>query len=141
MDGREREREVRGGGGARLSHFTVWSAAGGGPTAPDFHLWEMIDQHAMLAADHSLPDPLAAKPAREDLCTNTVPACSWPFRLQGSPPLSGCAEGPLKKTALLVCSLCVLRPFQGIATAARLLPRQVCKFGGGGGGGGWCIVR
>uniref|UniRef100_A0A7S0IWP0 glutathione transferase n=2 Tax=Calcidiscus leptoporus TaxID=127549 RepID=A0A7S0IWP0_9EUKA len=37
-------------------------SAGAAPTAGDFHLWEMLDQHVMMAAALSLPSPLESFP-------------------------------------------------------------------------------
>lgn len=37
--------------------------AGGRPTAGDFHVWEMLDQHELMAANASLPSPLSEFPA------------------------------------------------------------------------------
>lgn len=35
---------------------------GESPTAPDFHIWEMLDQHEALAADFGKESPLASRP-------------------------------------------------------------------------------
>jgi hypothetical protein len=34
----------------------------GRPTAPDFHVFEMVDQHRAMATYHGLADPLASLP-------------------------------------------------------------------------------
>lgn len=51
-------------------HYTKFAAflgdkpytVGDQPTAGDFHLWEMLDQHEMMAAEMKLASPLAAFP-------------------------------------------------------------------------------
>jgi len=58
---------------------------GGSPTAPDFHLWEMLDQHSALAADLGEPDPLEACPALQ----------AFAARFRALPELAGYFAGPL----------------------------------------------
>ena len=59
--------------------------AGPSPTAADFHLWEMLDQHEMLAAAVGRPSPLAGFPLLSGLHS----------ALRAVPQLQGYFNGPL----------------------------------------------
>lgn len=59
--------------------------AGGSPTAPDFHLWEMLDQHTLFATDYEMADPLADCPC----------LTSFAARFSALPQLAGYFSGPL----------------------------------------------
>ena len=60
---------------------------GDSPTAPDFHLFEMLDQHTAFAADHHQVDPIAACP-----CLSAFSA-----RFRALPQLAAYFTGPLSK--------------------------------------------
>jgi hypothetical protein len=61
---------------------------GSSPTAPDFHCFEMLSEHTTFAADHGLPDPLAA----DCPCLTAFAA-----RFAALPQLAGYFAGPLSK--------------------------------------------
>ena len=42
--------------------YPVLLLAGSRPTAGDFHIWEMLDQHELMASSAGLPSPLEAHP-------------------------------------------------------------------------------
>lgn len=60
---------------------------GTAPTAPDFHLFEMLDQHTIFAADHAQDDPIDACP-----CLTAFAA-----RFAALPQLAGYFAGSLAK--------------------------------------------
>ena len=60
---------------------------GNSPTAPDFHLFEMLDQHTIFAADYHQDDPIATCP-----CLTAFAA-----RFRALPQLTGYFNGPLSK--------------------------------------------
>lgn len=60
---------------------------GDSPTAPDFHLFEMLDQHTTFAADHHQDDPIVKCP-----CLSAFSA-----RFRALPQLAKYFAGPLSK--------------------------------------------
>ena len=66
-------------------HTGTLFTAGETLTAGDFHLWEMLDQHEMLAADYGLPSPLAAYPKLAAMYA----------AVRAEPKLQGYFAGPL----------------------------------------------
>lgn len=60
---------------------------GNSATAPDFHLFEMLDQHTAFAADHHQDDPIATCPCLSAFAT----------RFAALPQLARYFAGPLSK--------------------------------------------
>lgn len=58
---------------------------GHSPTAPDFHLFEMLDQHTAFAADYRQNDPIATCPRLS----------AFAARFRALPQLAGYFAGPL----------------------------------------------
>jgi hypothetical protein len=58
---------------------------GNSPTAPDFHLFEMLDQHTAFAADYHQKDPIATCPH----------LTAFAARFRALPQLAGYFAGPL----------------------------------------------